>query len=131
MHNRFKVWENKLEEDHREIPGLKDTKQNVSRIEFQQKQPVEKLIESKVLLTERKLTKGCIERRKQTPIFDAFGVGDTMEDFHLNSNITMVQRDNIWHPYYEIKLEDEDLGAKVRKNIEAKKEKNIDGEAIE
>ena len=54
-----------------------------------------------------------------------------MEDFHLNSNITMVQRDNIWHPYYEIKLEDEDLGTRVRKNIEAKKEKNIDGEAIE
>jgi hypothetical protein len=54
-----------------------------------------------------------------------------MESFRLNSNITMVQRDNIWHPYYEIKLDDEDLGTKFRKNAEAKKEKAIDGEAIE
>ena len=45
----------------------------------------------------------------------------------LNSNITMIQRDNIWHPCYEIKLEDDDLGTKVRKNIETKKEKAVDG----
>jgi hypothetical protein len=53
-----------------------------------------------------------------------------MEALSLNSNITMVQRDNIWHPYYEIKLDDEDLGTKFRKNAEAKKEKMIEGSGI-
>ncbi len=131
MHNRFKVWENKLEEDTKELIGIKDTKQNVGRIEFKSNMPVERIFECKVLLSERKLTKGAMERRKQIPTFDAFGVGDGTESFRLNSNITMVQRDNIWHPYYEIKLDDEDLGTRFRKNAEAKKEKAIDGEAIE
>jgi hypothetical protein len=35
--------------------------------------------------------------------------------------MTIVQRDNIWHPYYEVKLEEEDLGSKYRKNMEQKK----------
>jgi len=31
-----------------------------------------------------------------------------------------VQRENVWHPYYEIKLEEEDLKEKIQRN---KKEK--------
>ena len=133
MHNRFKIWENKLEDEPKKDEkaiGVKDTKQHVSRIEFKGNQPFEKVFESKVLLTERKITKGAQERRKLIPTFDAFGVGSGMESMRLNSNITMIQRDNIWHPYYEIKLDDEDLGTKFRKNAEAKKEKTVDGEAI-
>ena len=132
MHNRFKIWENKLDDDQKELQGIKDTKQHVSRIEWKANQPVEKVFEAKVLLVERKLTKGAMERRKLNPTFDAFGVGEpTLDNFRLNQNITMIQRDNIWHPYYEIKLDEEDLGTKFRKNVEAKREKNIDGEAIE
>jgi hypothetical protein len=130
MHNRFKVWENKLEEDTKE-QAIQDTKQNVSRIEFKGSQPFEKVFEAKVLISQRKLTKGAMERRKHIPVFDAFGVGEGNDALSLNSNITMVQRDNIWHPYYEIKLEDEDLGTKFRKNAEAKKEKHIEGQALE
>lgn len=32
----------------------------------------------------------------------------------MNIGLTIVQRDNIWHPYYEIKLDDEDMGSKLR-----------------
>jgi hypothetical protein len=63
MHNRFKVWENKLEDDIKE-QGVTDTKQHVSRIEFKNNQPFEKVFEAKVLLSSRKLTKGAMERRK-------------------------------------------------------------------
>ena len=46
--------------------------------------------------------------------------------------MTIVQRDNIWHPYYEVKLEEEDLGSKYRKNMEQKKQlAAVDGQAIE
>ena len=83
------------------------------------------------MLSTRKLTLGAMERRKLNPSFDAFGVGAGMEHMRMNSSITMVQRDNIWHPYYEIKLDDEDLGTRFRKNAEAKREKAVDGEAIE
>ena len=79
-----------LKEDNKELVGIKDVKQNVGRIEIKSSMPVEKIFECKVLLSERKLTKGALERRKQIPIFDAFGVGDGMESFRLNSNITMV-----------------------------------------
>jgi len=40
----------------------------------------------------------------------------------MNIGLTIVQRDNIWHPYYEIKLEDEDMGSKFRA---AQKEKAL------
>ena len=92
---------------------------------------MEKIFEGKALLCQRKLTLGCMERRKLNPSFDAFGVGQGMEHMRMNSSITMIQRDNIWHPYYEIKLDDEDLGTRFRKNAEAKREKAVDGEAIE
>jgi|LakMenEpi03Aug12_release.lakeMendotaPanAssembly.Ray.scaffolds.fasta_scaffold615992_2 hypothetical protein len=94
MHNRFKVWENKLEDESgkKEVQTstLKDTKQNVSRVEFKSNLPFEKVYEAKVLLTERKMTKGAADRRKLNPVFDAFGVGSGMESMRLNSNITMV-----------------------------------------
>jgi hypothetical protein len=35
--------------------------------------------------------------------------------------LTIIQRDNIWHPFYEVKLEEDDMGAKYRKNMESKK----------
>lgn len=43
----------------------------------------------------------------------------------------MVQRDNIWHPYYEHKLDEEDLGAKYRANLLKAKGNPTKGTAIE
>ena len=40
------------------------------------------------------------------------------DSLRMNATITMVQRDNIWHPYYEIKVEEEDLGTKFRRGRE-------------
>jgi len=42
----------------------------------------------------------------------------------------MIHRDNVWHPYYEIKVEEDDLGTRFKKNQDAKKEKDIDGAGV-
>lgn len=42
----------------------------------------------------------------------------------------MLHRDNVWHPYYEIKVEEDDIGTRFKKNQDAKKEKDIDGAGV-
>ena len=42
----------------------------------------------------------------------------------------MIHRDNVWHPYYEIKVEEDDIGTRFKKNQDAKKEKDIDGAGV-
>lgn len=49
------------------------------------------------------VTKGYEERRKIKP----FGIGTTHDDLKMNSVVSTVQRENVWHPYYEINLEGE------------------------
>lgn len=62
----------------------------------------------------------------------AFGVDKSAEEIRNNVGVTIVQKDNIWHPYYEVKLEEEDLGTRYRKNMESKKAAAaVDGTAIE
>jgi hypothetical protein len=39
-------------------------------------------------------------------------VGTTEDDLRSNINLTSVQRENVWHPYYEVKLEEEDFKEK-------------------
>ena len=41
-----------------------------------------------------------------------FGIGTNEDDLRQNVNLTSVQRENVWHPYYEIKLEEEDFKEK-------------------
>ena len=112
--NRFKPWENKLELKDSESIKITDIKQHVSRIEFKDDQPIEKVFDCRVLQKKRFVTKGYIERKKVNPTFGAFGCGSGNENLRMNATITMVQRDNIWHPHYEIKVDDEDLGSKFR-----------------
>ena len=50
------------------------------------------------------------------PTFSVFGAGKGNDNLRMNATITMNMRENIWHPHYEIKVEEEDLGAKYRKN---------------
>lgn len=66
------------------------------------------------------MTKDFVVRRGKEPKF--FGCGTTADEERMNIGLTIVQRDNIWHPYYEIKLEDEDMGSKLRA---AQKEKAL------
>ena len=60
------------------------------------------------------MTKGYAERRKRDPIFDAFGIGDGDDAIRGNAHTTMLHRDNVWHPYFEIMTEEDDLGTKLR-----------------
>jgi len=72
------------------------------------------------------VTKAYVERKKQNPTFSVFGAGKGNDNLRMNATITMVQRDNVWHPFYEIKCEDEDLGTKLRSRTAA-----VDGVSVE
>jgi len=73
------------------------------------------------------MTKGWEKRNKKQI---GFGIGQSLEEQRGNCGLTMVQRDNIWHPYYEIKLEEEDLGTRFRTQIAQKKDANVEGNQI-
>jgi hypothetical protein len=73
------------------------------------------------------LTKGWEQRSKKQI---GFGIGKTLEEQRGNCGLTMVQRDNIWHPYYEVKLEEEDLGTRFRAQIAQKKDASVGDGAI-
>lgn len=53
--------------------------------------------------TKQDVSKGFIERKTMTP----HGIGTTVESLKFNSVISTVQRENVWHPYYELNLEAE------------------------
>lgn len=62
-------------------------------------------------MIKRKVTKEYLERRKIKP----FGIGNNEDDLRQNVNLTSIQRENVWHPYYEIKLDEEDFKDKYQK----------------
>ena len=74
------------------------------------------MFDCRVLQRQCLVTKGYMERKKKNPTFSVFGAGKGNDNLRMNATITMVQRDNVWHPFYEIKCEDEDLGTKLRNN---------------
>ena len=74
------------------------------------------MFDCRVIQKKRPVTKGYVERKKLNPTFSVFGAGKGNDNLRMNATITMVQRDNIWHPYYEIKVEEEDLGTKFKLN---------------
>ena len=77
------------------------------------------------------MTKEFLERRKKNPIKDAIGLESSNPGpIRDNAQITMIHRDNVWHPYYEIKVEEDDIGTRFKKNQDAKKEKDIDGAGV-
>ena len=117
--NRFKPWVNTLEVKESDAPKITDVKQNVSRIEFKDKTPFEKVFDCRVLQRTRPVTKGYVERKKLCPVFDAFGVGKGNDNLRMNTTITMNMRDNIWHPHYEIKVEEENIVKTYRTRLEA------------
>ena len=71
---------------------------------------MKKEIETKVYVLKRFVTKEYLERKKIKP----FGFGNHEEDIRQNMNLTSMQRENVWHPYYEARLEgEEDLKEKM------------------
>ena len=82
---------------------------------------MEKQVDCKVLVSKSlRVTKQFTERRKKDPHTENFGVGSSLEEVKNNVGLTIVQRDNIWHPYYEVKLEEDDMASRMRKTIENK-----------
>jgi hypothetical protein len=61
-----------------------------------------------------------------------FGIGASFEDVRGNVGLTMVQRDNIWHPYYEVTMEDAtDLKAAFLANTAERKKVGEEGQRIQ
>ena len=82
---------------------------------------LEKTLECRAIQNKVQVTKGFTQRRAKPATGEAYGIDHNAEEIRNNIGMTIVQRDNIWHPYYEVKLEEEDLGSKYRKNMEQKK----------
>lgn len=103
----FPAWENNLE---KESSKVQETKHTIEKIEYKGYQKVKKTVEVKSFLIKRRVTKGFLERQKMKP----FGIGGTEDDLRQNINLTSIQRENVWHPYYEVKVEEEDFKDKIR-----------------
>jgi hypothetical protein len=84
-------------------------------------------METRCLIKKRHVTKAFVERKAAVVV--KFGIGTGFEAERGNSGLTMVQRDNIWHPYYEVKMEEADLAAQYRQSqaekAQGKKPKDI------
>ena len=109
------------------VPELRQT---VQKVEFRDSQPIVKHFDCRVMQSKVPVTKGYAERRKKDPVFDAFGIGDGDDAIRGNVNITMLHRDNVWHPYYEIQTEEEDLGTKMRNRQADRRQNDVEGSEI-
>lgn len=85
-------------------------KKTVEKIEFKGRQKIKKVIEVRSFVIKRRVTKDFLERQQK---LKPFGIGTTEDDLRQNVNMASYQRENVWHPYYEVKLEDEDFKEKL------------------
>ena len=111
---RFTPWVNRLEMPDAEVTKAVDVRQTVKKVEFRDQAPIVKFFDCRILKSSHPVTKGYAERKKRDPIFDAFGIDGGDEAIRGNAHITMLHRDNVWHPYFEIQTEEDDLGTKMR-----------------
>lgn len=58
-----------------------------------------------------------MEARKD---WKTFGVGETPDDRRLNISKTSINRENVWTPYYEIKLEEVSMKDQFMKSRKAR-----------
>ena len=74
------------------------------------------------------MTKDYRDRVNQKPV----GIGTSFEDLKTNSVISKFQRENVWHPYYELDLEGQmDFKEKMIAAAQEKNLKNVGGQVIE
>ena len=111
------------------MPKVKDERKTVKKVEFRDAGPIVKHFDCRVMYSSHPVTKAYAERKKRDPIFDAFGIGGGADAIRGNAHITMLHRDNVWHPYYEIQMEEDNLANKIR-DQQAKKPKNIGGSEV-
>jgi hypothetical protein len=77
-------------------------------MEYKGDNKVKKEIEVRTYIIKRPVTKGILERENIKP----FGIKTDYDSIRQNINLTSIQRENVWHPYYEIKVEEEDFKEK-------------------
>lgn len=83
-----------------------------------------------MMTRERYVTKGYLERKKKNHNTDYFGLEKAQNPAFENSQVTMQHRENVWHPYYEIKMEEEDLATVMRKNAKQQNETNAENKEM-
>lgn len=120
----FPAWQNHLD---KEAPKPHEIKKVIEKFDYKGKQKVKKELEIRSFVIKRKVTKEYLERRKIKP----FGIGNNEDDLRQNVNLTSIQRENVWHPYYEIKIEEEDFKDKYQRAQKEKKEKAMMNQDIE
>jgi hypothetical protein len=117
---QFRVWKNNLEKESTKYPEAPRT---IQKIEFKQIDRLEKNINTQGYKVKWPVTKAYADRVKAEP----FGIGNTFDDQKANSVISTVQRENVWHPFYETVLEEMDFKEKMMAAAEEKKMANIGG----
>ena len=120
---QFKVWSNHLEDDSTKLP---EEKVVIQKVEFRNVDRLEKSVNTMAYMVKRPVTKGYAERKEVKP----FGIGTNFEDLKTNSAISTVQRENVWHPYYETIIDEMDFKEKMIAAQEEKKLQNVGGLAI-
>ena len=75
-------------------------------------------------MIKRRVTKDYLERQLK---LKPFGIGTTDDDLRQNVNLTSIQRENVWHPYYEVKIEEEDFKEKLQRQRMEKREAEVQG----
>lgn len=121
---QFKKWSNNLE---KEPTKIKEEARTIQKVEFKNMTTrIEKSIATQGYKTKRTVTKDYFERKEQKP----FGIGNTYDDLKANSVIATVQRENVWHPFYESVLEEMDFKEKMMAAAEEKKLANLGGSVV-
>jgi DNA mismatch repair ATPase MutS len=104
-----------------------EIKKTIEKLEYKMKSKVKKEVEVRSFVIKRRVTKGFLERQA---LLKPFGFGTSEDDVRQNVNLTSVQRENVWHPYYEVKLEEEDLKEKWQRQKREKRDADIMGGEI-
>ena len=120
---QFKRWENNLEKEPVKPEEVKDV---VFKIEYKVTDRVEKQIETQAYLTKHMVSKDCLKRANMKP----FGIGTSFEDLKTNSVISTIQRENVWHPYYELNHDEMDFKEKMIAAAQEKQIANIGGDEL-
>ena len=120
---QFKTWKNNLEA---ESTKLTEERVVIQKVEFRNIDRLEKSIATMAYKVARPVTKGYAERKEVKP----FGIGSSFEDLKTNAAISTVQRESVWHPYYETIIDEMDFKEKMIAAQEEKKLQNVGGTAI-
>ena len=121
---QFRKWENNLEKD---VTKIEEEKVPIRKIEYKGLDRYEKQMDVIAYKVTRPVTKAYYERAQLKP----FGIGTNFDDLKTNSVISTVQRENVWHPFYEINLEEMDFKEKMIAAAEEKKMQNLGGTEIQ